>query len=117
VDRDVFQEHHFSSSVALQVVSENVPSASNEALATSPLPSSSRSDLESQTPELTSKAVANSYLSIPISEISPLPKAVTSVTKARKVQGTQKAVVLTSSPYVSVAEEARGKEILVQNPT
>jgi hypothetical protein len=44
VDRDVFQEHQFSSNVALQVASENVPTANNEALATSSLPVTSRSD-------------------------------------------------------------------------
>jgi len=69
VDRDVFQEHQFSSSVALQVASENVPTANNEALATSSLPVTSRSDLESQTLEITS---AKSYLSVTIREISSL---------------------------------------------
>jgi hypothetical protein len=55
VDCDIFQEHNFSSSVALQVIGENVPTVSNEALVTSPLPSTSRSDFESQTLELNFK--------------------------------------------------------------
>jgi hypothetical protein len=38
VDRDVCHEHHLSSSAAMQVVSENVPTASNEDSATRALP-------------------------------------------------------------------------------
>lgn len=47
----------------------------------------------------TSRPRPNYNLVVPLAELSPLPKAATTVASTRGKKGTQKALVLTSSPY------------------
>ena len=86
INRDVFKDHHFASSDILQVVNDPIPSTSHSI----PLPTK------------------ESSLKIPVSQISPLPKAAISVKNVRS-SGTQQAKVLTSSPYKSQLEKNQEK--------
>lgn len=94
VNRDVFQDHHFSPSAALQVSPDMIPPANH--------------DIPQPTKE--------SSLNVPVSQISPLPKAAASVKNVRST-GTQQAKVLTSSPYkkdLEKRQEKRKPKIRVQ---
>ena len=86
VNRDVFQDHHFSPSATLQIPSDVIPLAGT--------------DISQPTKE--------SSLIVPVNQISPLPKAAVSMKKVRS-NGTQQAKELTSSPYKNNLEKSQEK--------
>lgn len=150
VNRDVFKDHHFSTSTVLQSgtnsdVTSSITTAIREeeptveaststagvetsatTAATNPIseevqaaeattpagrksaggattPTESRASLEKKGNSTDSSkpttSRSNYNLVVPLTELSPLPKAATTVASTRSKKGTQKALVLTSSPY------------------
>jgi hypothetical protein len=92
VDRTVFQDHDFSARTALQNDSGTSPV---EKISSNPGSPSTR-------------AGCSSHISLDI--ISPLPKAFSTVKISRTSQRTQRATVLTSSPYKAQLELQEGKK-------
>jgi hypothetical protein len=94
VDRNVFQDHDFSASTALQDGRET-----SHVETTSSNPSSP-----------STRAGCSSHRRISVDSISPFPKAFSTVKNSRKSQSTQRAALLTSGPYKAQLELQEGKK-------
>lgn len=130
VNRDVFQEHHFAPSLATTPgadaltlphrepnVEVDVSISMNTQASTSGLQAFpvQTEDEEGTTISSTNSKPTSSSLAVPLEKISPLPKAAAVICGKRKQTGTQRATVLTSSPYKYELENAAEKRALKQN--